>query len=89
RDMSVRDAEKLVRKASRPEGTGGRRQARAGKDSVGAADLAAIQQHLEDFLGLKVSIQPDADPTSGAVVIRYRNLDQLDLICQRLTGGEF
>lgn len=89
RDMSVRDAERLVRKASRPEGAGGRRQARAGKDSVGAADLAAIQQHLEDFLGLKVSIQPDADPTSGAVVIRYRNLDQLDLICQRLTGGEF
>ena len=24
---------------------------------------------------------------SGAVTIRYRTLDQLDLICQRLTGG--
>ncbi|MFY7835752.1 MAG: ParB/RepB/Spo0J family partition protein [Novosphingobium sp.] len=87
KDLSVRDAEKLVRKATRPEGT--RRQARAGRDSVSAADLAAIQQHLEDFLGLKVSIQPDADPVSGAVTIRYKNLDQLDLICQRLTGGEF
>lgn len=87
KDLSVRDAEKLARKATRPEGQ--RRQARAGKDPVGAADLAAIQQHLEDFLGLKVSIQPDADPTTGAVTIRYRNLDQLDLICQRLTGGDF
>ncbi|NLR69694.1 ParB/RepB/Spo0J family partition protein [Novosphingobium sp. ERN07] len=87
KDLSVRDAEKLVRKATRPEGT--RRQARAGRDSVSAADLAAIQQHLEDFLGLKVAIQPDADPASGAVTIRYKNLDQLDLICQRLTGGEF
>ncbi|MDP3550120.1 MAG: ParB/RepB/Spo0J family partition protein [Novosphingobium sp.] len=87
KDLSVRDVEKLVRKAARPEGT--RRQARAGKDSVSAADLSAIQQHLEDFLGLKVTIQPDADPVSGAVTIRYKNLDQLDLVCQRLTGGEF
>lgn len=87
KDLSVRDVEKLARKASRPEGQ--RRQARAGKDPVGAADLAAIQQHLEDFLGLKVVIQPDSDPTTGAVTICYKNLDQLDLICQRLTGGEF
>lgn len=85
--LSVRDAERLARKAARPEA--GRRQARAGKDPVGGADLAAIEQHLEDFLGLKVSITPDADPASGAVTIRYKTLDQLDLICQRLTGGEF
>lgn len=85
--MSVRDAERLARKASKPEGT--RRQARAAKDPVGAADIAMIQQHLEDFLGLKVTIMPDADPAAGAVSIRYKNLDQLDLICQRLTGGEF
>lgn len=86
KDLSVRDVEKLARKASRPEGQ--RRQARAGRDVIGA-DLAAIEQHLEDFLGLKVKIQPDADPATGAVTIRYRNLDQLDLICGRLTGGEF
>ncbi len=85
--LSVRDAEKLARKASRPEGI--RRQARAGRDSVGAADIAMIQQHLEDFLGLKVTITAESDPTMGAVSIRYKNLDQLDLICQRLTGGEF
>lgn len=86
KDLSVRDVEKLARKASRPEGQ--RRQARAGRDVIGA-DLAAIEQHLEDFLGLKVKIQPDADPATGAVTIRYRNLDQLDLICGRLTGGDF
>ncbi|MBB3859877.1 ParB family chromosome partitioning protein [Novosphingobium hassiacum] len=85
--LSVRDAEKLARKASRPEGV--RRQARSAKDPVGAADIAMIQQHLEDFLGLKVTITADSDPTTGAVAIRYKNLDQLDLICQRLTGGEF
>jgi ParB family chromosome partitioning protein len=45
-----------------------------------------MEQHLEEFLGLSVKISTDADPRSGAVTIRYRSLDQLDLICQRLTG---
>ena len=36
---------------------------------------------------LRRSANTDADPRSGAVTIRYRTLDQLDLICQRLTGG--
>jgi ParB family chromosome partitioning protein len=36
---------------------------------------------------LPVRIKADSDPRSGAVTIRYTTLDQLDLICQRLTGG--
>jgi len=50
-------------------------------------DIAAVQNHLEEFLGLSVKIATDTDPRSGAVTIRYRTLDQLDLICQRLTGA--
>jgi len=46
-----------------------------------------VENHLEEFLGLPVKITSDPDPRSGAVTIRYRTLDQLDLICQRLTGG--
>ena len=61
--------------------------ARSERDSADASDIAAVQNHLEEFLGLSVRINTDADPRSGAVTIRYRTLDQLDLICQRLTGG--
>jgi ParB family chromosome partitioning protein len=80
--MSVREVEKLARKA----GTA-RRQARKPRDPAQDADIAAVQNHLEEFLGLTVRITTDADPRSGAVTIRYRTLDQLDLICQRLTGA--
>jgi ParB family chromosome partitioning protein len=80
--MSVRDVERLSRKA----GTA-RRQAREPRDPAQDADIAAVQNHLEEFLGLTVRIATDADPRSGAVTIRYRTLDQLDLICQRLTGA--
>ena len=82
--LSVREVEKLVR---RHKGGGAKRQARAPRDSGEDADIAAVQNHLEEFLGLPVRIAADTDPRSGAVTIRYRTLDQLDLICQRLTGG--
>jgi ParB family chromosome partitioning protein len=47
-----------------------------------------VQQHLEEFLGLTVKIKPESDPRKGTITIRYTTLDQLDLLCQRLTGGE-
>jgi ParB family chromosome partitioning protein len=81
-NLSVREVEKLGRKS----GTA-RRQAREPRDPAQDADIAAVQNHLEEFLGLTVRIATDTDPRSGAVTIRYRTLDQLDLICQRLTGA--
>jgi ParB family chromosome partitioning protein len=86
RKLSVREVEKLARRRVSTE-TGEKRQPRAARDPAGDADIVAVQNHLEEFLGLPVRIAADTDPRSGAVTIRYRTLDQLDLICQRLTGG--
>jgi ParB family chromosome partitioning protein len=86
RQLSVREVEQQVRRQSRE--TAPPRRARNENPSGDAADIAAVQRHLEEFLGLSVKIQVDAaDPRAGAVTIRYRTLDQLDLVCQRLTGG--
>lgn len=85
RQLSVREVERLARRAA-GGGTSPRR-ARKESTSADAADIAAVQGHLEEFLGLPVRINTDSDPRSGSVTIRYRTLDQLDLICQRLTGG--
>jgi ParB family chromosome partitioning protein len=85
--MSVRDVEKLVRRRSQQGEAAPRRRARTARDSSDDADIAAVEGHLEEVLGLPVRIQADADARSGAVTIRYVTLDQLDLICQRLTGG--
>ena len=85
-NLSVRDVERLARRGDGAEHRA-RRQAREGRDPAKDADIVAVQNHLEEFLGLPVRIAADTDPRSGAVTIRYRTLDQLDLICQRLTGG--
>lgn len=81
--LSVREVEALVRR----ESAAAVRRPRTSRDPAKDADIAAVQSHLEEFLGLSVRIKTDADPRSGGVTIRYRTLDQLDLICQRLTGG--
>ncbi len=83
--LSVREVERLARQTRGTDRTP--RRARAPRGDREDADIAAVQGHLEDFLGLPVKIKADADPRSGAVTIRYTTLDQLDLICQRLTGG--
>ena len=83
--LSVREVEKLLRRRAAP--TSAPRRARAERETAASADIAAIQNHLKKFLELSVRINTDADPRSGSVTIRYRSLDQLDLICQRLTGG--
>lgn len=82
--MSVREVERLVKRGavSKP------RQAPRETSANDNADIAAVQSHLEDFLGMAVRIATDKSPQQGAVTIRYRTLDQLDLICQRLTGGD-
>jgi ParB family chromosome partitioning protein len=86
KQTSVRELEKEVRRQSRGEPTTPRR-ARDNGDWDGNADIRAVQNHLEEFLGLSIKIAGDpGDPTAGTVTIRYKTLDQLDLVCQRLTG---
>ncbi len=90
-NLSVREMEKLVRKLAKgvkDAGAGGGAGNTSAAQAQGNADIEAVQNHLEEFLGLSVRIKADADPRSGQVTIRYKTLDQLDLLCQRLTGGE-
>ena len=83
KNLSVRQVERLVKGPVEARG------ATAPVQSEGTnADIAAVQSHLEDFLGLSVKIKTDRDPRKGSVTVNYKTLDQLDLICQRLTGGE-
>lgn len=84
-NLSVRDIENLTRKPAK-RASGPAEPALYPSEN---ADIIAVQQHLEEFLGLSVRIKPEVDPRKGTITIRYTTLDQLDLVCQRLTGGEF
>ena len=51
---------------------------------MGDADLEALERQLSDILGLKVQVTHKGQ--GGAVTLQYSSLDQLDMICQRLSG---
>lgn len=83
RDLSVRDTEKLAR-TNKGKGTGSGPAAAPKGDASPGADIEALQRQLGDILGLKVQIEHGTN--GGRVVVGYSTLDQLDLICQRLSG---
>ena len=76
--LSVRETEKLAR-AAKPS-SARRPSAAATRD----ADIEALERHLGDVLGLNVRIAHAAK--GGTISLAYSTLDQLDMVCQRLTG---
>lgn len=83
--LSVRQTEKLAQqakgKSGRAAGGEGRRPAAPAPD----ADIQALEQHLADLLGIKVVIDHGGNG-AGTLSLRYSTLDQLDMLCQRLSG---
>ncbi len=87
RGLSVRDTEKLARAAKgrepaeRPAATR-RSDGEGGPDAQ--ADVTALEQQLADMLGLPVAIT--LSDKGGTLSLSYATLDQLDMLCQRLSG---
>jgi ParB family chromosome partitioning protein len=77
RGLNVRQVEEIARQES---GRNGKSHSR--KRSEKSADTLALEKRLSDALGLVVSIEARGE--RGVVSIRYRNLDQLDDLAQRL-----
>ena len=80
KDLSVRDTEKLVREAKPAHNRRKSDNPGPGRD----ADLEALERHLGDVLGLNVKISHG--PKGGSLTLAYSTLDQLDMVCQRLSG---
>jgi ParB family transcriptional regulator, chromosome partitioning protein len=78
RGLSVRETERLA-KRFKPGALKRERQ-----DAARDADLIALERQLGDMLGLKVKVAHGGK--GGTVTLGYSSLDQLDLICQRLSG---
>ena len=86
RGLSVRDTEKLAKRGKPGAGNGNGNGATAGRGMrrEGDADVEALERQLGDLLGLRVKIA--AKDGAGHVAVHFSSLDQLDLVCQRLSG---
>jgi ParB family chromosome partitioning protein len=76
--LSVRQTEARARKEKRPPAELQLTERR------GDPDLAALERQLGDMLGVRVKVAHNG--AAGTVTLHYNSLDQLDMICQRLSG---
>jgi ParB family chromosome partitioning protein len=83
RGLSVRQTEQRARFVKPGAGADVAR-ASARNATAADADVVALERQLGDTLGLKVQISHNGQ--KGVVTLHYSSLDQLDMICQRLTG---
>ena len=79
RGLSVRETERLVAGEKPQRAVQGRLEYKGAH-----ADIAALERQLGDLVGLQVRISHS--PKGGNVTLSYSTLDQLDMICQRLSG---
>jgi ParB family chromosome partitioning protein len=80
--LNVRQVEALARKSGKRPVNAVRPAGRAGKD----ADTEALENRLTNALGLAVTIDHRANG-GGLLQVRYRTLEQLDDVIQRLENG--
>ncbi|KEP68934.1 chromosome partitioning protein ParB [Thioclava dalianensis] len=80
KSLSVRDVERLAKKPSEKAERAPRPKPQ--KD----ADTRALESDLSATIGMKVAID-HSDQGSGKVSIAYSDLDELDRLCQLLSGG--
>ena len=84
--LSVRATEALVQQERAPKA---KNRKAAVANVPENADIRAVEAHLGDLLGLKVRIAQKGAAGAGEVTFEYGSLDQLDMLCQRLTGEKF
>jgi ParB family chromosome partitioning protein len=82
--LSVRQVEERARRERTGPNTGNSRASTRNMPESADTDRAALERQLSDMLGIKVQVTHKGQ--GGAVTLHYSSLDQLDMICQRLSG---
>lgn len=81
RGLTVREVEQLGQNVSAERGTVRKGGTKVAKD----ADVQACERDLANALGLKVQIDQQGEG-GGRLSIRYANLEQLDMLIEKLKG---
>lgn len=82
--LSVRQTEERARMAKPGAGHDIERGSSRNYGKPVDADVQALERQLGDTLGLRVQVAHNG--SKGTVILHYSSLDQLDMVCQRLTG---
>lgn len=82
--LSVRDTEKLAKQEKSPSAPKARVSKPAGEKD---ADTRALEGDLSAAIGMSINIAHKPGTESGVLSISYKDLDDLDALCQILSRG--
>lgn len=82
--LSVRQAEQLVKEPQTQAGTPSKSRAKVTVSKSTDEDISALEETLANSLGMKVNIEDTQE--GGKMTIFFHNLEQLDMLLQRLSG---
>ncbi len=85
RELNVRQVEAMARERAGKSGKKSANGRKARGSTAKTADMLAFEKRVSDATGLVVSIDHHDD--HGTLTIRYRSLEQLDDLVQRLARG--
>jgi ParB family chromosome partitioning protein len=83
--LSVRETERFINQAKGKAPPPANKGAGGAAKSIRDPDIVALEHHISDILGVKIQIAHRADG-AGTLTMQYATLDQLDMLCQRLSG---
>lgn len=82
RGLTVRDVERIAQQQADPEHAPTARKSKPAETTD--ADSRAVAKRLADALGLDIQLKSRGE--SGELIIRYRSLEQLDVLCDKLAS---
>jgi ParB family chromosome partitioning protein len=85
RNLSVRQVEDLVRQAL--EGNDQDDSNNSVSRETSLSHFTEVERSLSKAVGLKVKLRPGRRKNAGRIVIAYNNLDEFDLITEKLGGN--
>ncbi len=79
-NLSVRDVENIVKKGTYHSDNILKKETSIKKD----VDTLNLEQDLKSALGLKTTIDHNENSGGGRIVIKYKDLEQLDIFCSKI-----
>ena len=86
--LSVRETERLAKKAVSYSVDGKKEQGKQLSVSVKDADTKALEGDLSAATGMKVIVNHQENTESGNIIISYKTLEQLDDLCRVLSSAD-
>lgn len=84
-NMSVRETERMVAEHSPKSKSSDKSSSRESSSNASKdVNITALEKEIADLIGMRVSIEPDANGEGGKITVAYKSLEQFDVLLKKI-----